>query len=206
MEVVEKYFPDLTGLQRERFAALGPLYEEWNARINVVSRKDIGELYVRHVLHSLAIAKVCRFVAGARVLDVGSGGGFPGIPLAIMFPEADFTLVDSIGKKVNVIKAVAESLGLENVTPVNARAEQLTGRFDYVVSRAVTDLPVFTGWVWNKIDRGQKGTLPNGILYLKGGDMADELARTGKPYELFDISSFFGEEFFDTKKVVYLPK
>ena len=122
MEVVEKYFPDLTGLQRERFAALGPLYEEWNARINVVSRKDIGELYVRHVLHSLAIAKVCRFVAGARVLDVGSVGGFPGIPLAIMFPEADFTLVYSIGKKVNVIKAVAESLGLQNVTPVNSRA------------------------------------------------------------------------------------
>jgi 16S rRNA (guanine527-N7)-methyltransferase len=203
---VDKYFPDLAPLQRERFAALGGLYGEWNARINVISRRDMEHFYERHVLHSLAIARVCAFADGARVMDVGSGGGFPGVPLAIMFPEARFTLVDSIGKKVGVIRGVCEALGLENVTAVNARAEQVVGRFDYVVSRAVTDMATFAGWVWDKIEAGQRGSLSNGILYLKGGDLTAELAAAGRPYTLYDIADFFDEEFFATKKVVYLPK
>ena len=206
MEVIDKYFPDLTPLQRERFAALHELYKDWNSRINVISRKDTEQLYERHVLHSLAIAKVCEFYAGAEILDVGSGGGFPGIPLAILFPEARFTLVDSIGKKVNVLRGVAEALGLKNVTAVNLRAEQVPGRFDYMVSRAVTDMSTFLGWIWNKISPGQKGSLPNGILYLKGGDLTQELAAAGKKYQLYNISDFFSEEFFDTKKVVYIRK
>ncbi len=206
MELILKYFPDLDATQRQRFEALYALYEEWNARINVISRKDFEQLYLRHVLHSLAIARVCRFEAGARILDVGCGGGFPGIPLAILFPEAHFTLVDSIGKKITVVRNVAESLGLTNVTPLNTRAEQLSQRFDYIVSRAVTDLKSFTGWIWDKIDRGCHGTLPAGILYLKGGDLSDELAAAGRKYVLYDIADFFEEEFFETKKVVYLPR
>lgn len=203
-EATDKYFPELTPLQRERFAALGALYGEWNARINVISRKDMGHFYERHVLHSLAIARVCAFDGGARVMDVGSGGGFPGIPLAIMFPEVRFTLVDSIGKKVGVIRGVSEALGLENVEAVNARAEQVAGRFDYIVSRAVTDMSTFTGWVRGKVAPGKAGTLPNGILYLKGGDLNAELDAAGRPYTLYDISDFFDGEFFETKKVVYI--
>lgn len=206
MDIIEKYFPGLTPLQTERFAALGALYADWNSRINVISRKDMEHFYERHVLHSLAIAKVCTFEPGARIMDVGSGGGFPGIPLAILFPECSFTLVDSIGKKVNVMLGVAEALGLGNVTPLNTRAEQVPGRFDYIVSRAVTDMNTFTGWVWNKIEPGSKGTLPNGILYLKGGDLTEELSATGKKHIIYDISDFFGEEFFSTKKVVYVPR
>lgn len=206
MDIIEKYFPGLTSLQRERFAALGTLYADWNSRINVISRKDMEHFYERHVLHSLAIAKVCAFAPGARIMDVGSGGGFPGIPLAILFPECGFTLVDSIGKKVTVMLGVAEAIGLENVTPLNTRAEQAPGRFDYIVSRAVTDMNTFTGWVWNKIGPGRKGMLPNGILYLKGGDLTEELSATGKKHILYDISDFFGEEFFSTKKVVYVPR
>lgn len=206
MEIIEKYFPGLTQEQLERFAALYGLYAEWNAKINVVSRKDMEQLYERHVLHSLAIAKVCRFAPGAEVMDVGSGGGFPGIPLAVLFPEARFTLVDSIGKKVTVMRGVAEALGLDNVRALNMRAEQVGGKFDYVVSRAVTDMPTFLGWTWDKVRPGQAGTLPNGILYLKGGDLAEELAATGKKYTLYDIPDFFSEEFFETKKIVYLCK
>lgn len=178
MDSVFRYFPDLTPRQREQFAALGPLYAEWNARINVVSRKDFDQLYLRHVLHSLAIARVCAFAAGARVLDVGCGGGFPSVPLAILFPESRFTAVDSIGKKITVVRAVAEGAGIANLEVRNCRAEQLAERFDYVVSRAVTDMATFTGWVWPLVERGRRGTLPNGILYLKGGDLTDELART----------------------------
>ena len=206
MKTIEKYFPDLTGRQRGQFAALYDLYADWNAKINVISRKDFSQFYLRHVLHSLAIARVCRFDEGARVMDVGCGGGFPSVPLAIMFPEAQFTAIDSIGKKINVVRAVSEAVGLENLRPLNMRAEQLDERFDYIVSRAVTEMPTFVGWVWGKIVRGQRGSLPNGILYLKGGDLTDELARTRLTWSEFSISDFFDEDFFETKKVVYTKK
>ena len=204
--ILEKYFPELTPEQRAQFAALEGLYAAWNARINVISRKDFDQLRVRHVLHSLAIAKVCRFDAGARVLDVGCGGGFPSIPLAILFPEAHFTAADSIRKKISVVEGVASSLGLRNLTPQCVRVETLQTRYDYVVSRAVTAMPEFVGWVWKLLERGQRGSLPNGILYLKGGDLAEELARTRLKWTLYDIQDFFTEPFFETKKVVYTPK
>lgn len=206
MTILEKYFPELTPEQRAQFAALEGLYAAWNARINVISRKDFDQLRVRHVLHSLAIAKVCRFDAGARVLDVGCGGGFPSIPLAILFPEAHFTAADSIRKKISVVEGVASSLGLRNLTPQCVRVETLQTRYDYVVSRAVTAMPEFVGWVWKLLERGQRGSLPNGILYLKGGDLAEELARTRLKWTLYDIQDFFTEPFFETKKVVYTPK
>ncbi len=207
MELIEKYFGDeLSPLQRERFGALRPLYAEWNARINVISRKDFDSLYLKHVLHSLAIAKACRFDDGARILDVGTGGGFPAVPLAIFFPQARFTAVDSIGKKIKVVAEIAAALGLDNLTAVNARAESLSQRFDYAVSRAVTDTSQLLGWIWNKIDSGQHGTLPNGILLLKGGDLAQELAVARRRFTVFDISHFFDEEFFSTKRVVYLAR
>ena len=204
--LIDKYFPDLTRPQREQFEALYALYADWNAKINVVSRKDFDQLYLRHVLHSLAIARVCAFAAGARVLDVGCGGGFPSVPLAILFPEARFTAVDSIGKKITVVRAVAEGAGIANLEARNCRAEQLEERFDYVVSRSVTDMATFTGWVWPLVERGRRGTLPNGILYLKGGDLADELSRTGMKWTEYPIPAFFDEAFFETKKVVYAAK
>ncbi len=206
MELILKYFPDLTAEQRERFAALYDLYAAWNARINVVSRKDFDQLYLRHVLHSLAIARVCRFDDGARILDVGCGGGFPSVPLAILFPGARFTAVDSIRKKIAVVEGVAEGLGLSNLTPRCARVETLPERYHYVVSRAVTAMPAFVEWVWNRIERGRHGTLDDGILYLKGGDLAEELALTGMRWQLFDIAEFFDEPFFETKKVVYAAR
>ena len=206
MDIILKYFPGLTEEQRRQFAALWDLYADWNAKINVVSRKDFDQLYLRHALHSLAIAKVCAFEAGARVLDVGCGGGFPSVPLAILFPEVRFTAVDSIRKKIAVVEGVAAGAGLQNLTPRCARVESLSERFDYVVSRAVTAMPEFVGWVWNKIEKGQRGSLPNGILYLKGGDLAEELALTRRRWTLYDIARFFDEEFFETKKVVYTPR
>lgn len=208
MELLLKYFPGLTPLQRKQFGALYDLYSYWNERINVVSRKDMDNFYLHHVLHSLAIAGVCDFGDGIRVMDVGCGGGFPGIPLAIMFPQAHFTLVDSIGKKIKVVQEVVSGVELANVTPVNGRAESVDGKFDYVVSRAVTEMKTFVGWVWNKIEKKDypDGELANGILYLKGGDLDAELAAAGKPYSVYDINGFFEEEFFETKKVVYIPR
>jgi len=203
IQIIEKYFPDLTPQQKEQFRALYDLYADWNAKINVVSRKDFDQLYLRHILHSLAIAKVCRFEAGARVLDVGCGGGFPSVPLAIMFPDTHFVSADSIGKKITVVKGVCEGAGIKNIDARNTRVEQIPERFDYVVSRAVTEMPTFVKWIWNKIDRGQKGSLPNGILYLKGGDLTEELAATKIQWTEYPISEFFDEEFFETKKVVY---
>jgi len=206
MNLILKYFPHLSDEQRRQFAALWDLYADWNAKINVVSRKDFDQLYLRHVLHSLAIAKVCEFAPGARVLDVGCGGGFPSVPLAILFPEAHFTAADSIRKKIAVVESVAAGLGLRNLTPRCARVETLPERFDYVVSRAVTAMPELVGWVWNKIEKGQRGSLPNGILCLKGGDLAEELALTHKRWTLYDIARFFDEEFFETKKVAFASK
>lgn len=206
IDCILKYFPDLTPRQKQQFEALGPLYADWNAKINVVSRKDFDQLYVRHVLHSLAIARVCRFDAGARIVDVGCGGGFPSIPLAILFPEARFTAVDSIAKKTRVASAVAEGAGIGNIEVVNARVEQLDKRFDYAVSRAVTDMSTFVKWVWPRLEKGEHGSLPDGILYLKGGDLAEELALTRKHWDIHPISDFFDEEFFETKKVVYTPR
>ena len=206
MELILKYFPDLTDEQRARFEQLYALYDDWNAKINVVSRKDFDQLYLHHVLHSLAIAKVCQFDCGAQVLDVGCGGGFPSIPLAILFPEVQFLSCDSIRKKITVVEGVAESLGLKNLETRWGRVEDIDCKFDYVVSRAVTAMPEFVGWIWSKIEKGKKGTLPNGILYLKGGDLAEELGKTYKKWYLYEISKFFEEDYFDTKMVCYTPK
>ena len=205
MDRIIKYFPELTERQREQFAALLPLYEDWNAKINVISRKDMGNFYEHHVLHSLAIAKVQPFKTMADILDVGTGGGFPGIPLAIMFPHANFYLIDSIGKKIKVVQNVAKSLQLKNVRAEQIRAEQVEGDYDFIVSRAVTDLSQFTGWVRGKVSDSHYHRLRNGILYLKGGDLAEELAPFKKKVRTWDISDFYEEEFFQTKKVIYLP-
>lgn len=205
MDKIVKYFPDLTERQREQLAALLPLYEEWNAQINVISRKDMDHFYEHHVLHSLAIAKAVRFKPMAEVLDLGTGGGFPGVPLAIMFPDARFTLIDSIGKKIKVVSDVIDRLALANTKALQIRAEQLDGEFDFVVSRAVTTLPEFVPWVKGKISKTQYHTLHNGILYLKGGDLDAELAPFRKKVRTWNISDWFDEEYFETKKVIYLP-
>jgi 16S rRNA (guanine527-N7)-methyltransferase len=204
-ELISSYFPDLTDIQKEQFSKLLPLYQEWNARINVISRKDIDNLYINHVLHSLGIAKLTPFKAGAHILDVGTGGGFPGIPLAILFPQTNFHLIDSIGKKITVVKNVAEGVGLKNVRAEQIRAEQVKGEYDFIVSRAVTRLKEFCGWVQGKVKKDSKHGLYNGILYLKGGDLAEELAELKKSHQVFELNTVFREEFFETKKVVYVP-
>lgn len=205
MEIIKKYFTGLSENQITAFGSLQPLYTEWNSQINVISRKDIEALYERHVLHSLAIAKFIRFTPGTRILDVGTGGGFPGIPLAILFPEVKFHLVDSIGKKIKVVKAVAENLGLENVTAEQVRAEQIRQKFHFVVSRAVTRLPEFVSWVNKLVARDQQNAIPNGILYLKGGNIDQEIHSYRKRVMVQELSEWFNEEFFETKKLVYLP-
>jgi 16S rRNA (guanine527-N7)-methyltransferase len=204
MELILKYFPDLTAVQINQFQQLEALYQDWNSKINVISRKDIDELYVKHVLHSLAIAKIQKFEPGTYVLDVGTGGGFPGIPLAILFPETRFYLIDVILKKINVVKAIAEALGLKNVKAEQMRAESVKGDFDFIVSRAVTNMPDFVSWIKDKIKKQQKHELKNGILYLKGGDLTEELAAFPNAKE-YNITEFFEGEFFETKKVVHLP-
>ena len=203
MDIILKYFPDILEKQIKQFSHLQDLYNEWNSQINVISRKDMENLYLKHVLHSLAIAKVISFADGTKVLDVGTGGGFPGIPLAILFPNVDFLLVDSIGKKIKVVNEVAHSIGLKNLRAEHKRAEQVDGQFDFVVSRAVTRMKVFQQWVRKRISTKQRNILFNGILYLKGGDLTEELEGI-KNVELYNIPDFFEEEFFETKKVVYI--
>ena len=205
-DIIFKYFNSLTDTQKAQFEQLFDLYSFWNAQINVISRKDIEELYERHILHSLAIAKFCTFKPGEKVLDVGTGGGFPGIPLAILFPETEFHLVDSIGKKIKVVNEVATALGLKNVTASHARAEQITDKFNFVVSRAVTRLADFYPWVKGKFSNENINAIPNGILYLKGGDLAEEIKESKLKAELYPLSEYFEEEFFETKYVVYIPQ
>ena len=204
MDQIIKYFPNLSTLQKQQFELLQQLYADWNSKINVISRKDIDELYTRHVLHSLAIAKIQAFGPGTYVLDVGTGGGFPGIPLAILFPESRFYLIDVILKKINVVKAISESLGLKNVKADQLRAENVKGDFDFIVSRAVTNMTDFAEWIKYKIKKTNKHELSNGILYLKGGDLSEELKNFPKATE-YNISDFFEDEFFETKKVVHVP-
>lgn len=204
MELILKYFPDLTKNQIAQFAALEDLYKDWNLKINVVSRKDIDELYLRHVLHSLAIAKVINFKDGSSLMDVGTGGGFPGIPLAILFPNCQFHLVDSINKKLNVVREVVAGLELQNVKVTHSRVEEIDETFDFIISRAVAAMPTFVHWVKGKIAKTQANDLKNGILYLKGGDLTEEL-QDYQTTTIYNISDFYEEDFFETKKVVHLP-
>jgi len=204
MEILTKYFPDLTDQQLDQFGRLGSLYEEWNSQINVISRKDIEQLYERHVLHSLAIAKIIQFKPKTTVLDVGTGGGFPGIPLAILFPETSFMLIDSIGKKVKVVNEVASALNLTNVTAEHIRVEEVKQKFDFVVSRAVTAFPRFVSMVRTKVASKSNNDLPNGILYLKGGDFEEEIEPFRNQIQVYELQSFFQEEFFETKRLIHM--
>lgn len=204
MELILKYFPDLTEVQVQQFEALEGLYKDWNTKINVVSRKDIDELYLRHVLHSLGIAKVIQFKDDTSILDVGTGGGFPGVPLAILFPNCQFHLVDSINKKLKVVEAICDALNITNVKTTHSRVEAIHDNFDFIVSRAVTAMPEFTKWVKGNISKRQHNDLKNGILYLKGGDLTEELKQY-TTVKAFLLSDYFEEPFFDTKKVIYLP-
>ena len=204
MHLLLKYFPELSDVQLHQFRALQGLYEDWNSKINVISRKDIESLYLRHVLHSLSIAKLIQFKEGSKILDIGTGGGFPGIPLAILFPDVEFHLVDSINKKLNVVNGVAGSLGLVNIQTTHSRAEFIQGNYDFIVSRAVTTMPDFVSWVKNRVAKKSLHNLRNGILYLKGGDLTEEL-KLYKKATLYDLNTYFEEDFFETKKIVHLP-
>jgi 16S rRNA (guanine527-N7)-methyltransferase len=205
VDLIYKYFPKLTSKQKEQFAQLQELYDDWNGKINVVSRQDMDNLYEKHVLHSLGIAKVIQFKPGSEILDVGTGGGFPGIPLAIMFPMVSFHLVDSIGKKIKVVEAVAEALGLDNVEAQHERVEKLDRTYDFIVSRAVTRIKPFHDWINNKVSINHGHDLRNGILYLKGGDLDEEMAELNKRFKMYDLPDYFEEAFFDTKKVIHVP-
>jgi len=202
---VLSYFPSLSPKAKEQLAQLLPLYEEWNSQINVISRKDLDQLYTRHVLHSLAIHKFLQFAPGSRVLDIGTGGGFPGIPLAILNPEVNFVLVDSIGKKIKVVQEVSQALGLTNVTAIHERAEKVKGPFDFVMSRAVAELRLLLQWSNGKLAKKQINALPNGIICLKGGDLTEEFKGLSKDIEVYDLQQWFADPFFETKKLVYLP-
>ena len=202
MQIIQKYFPDLSAKQQKHFSELQHLYAHWNAQINVISRKDISSLYKKHLLHSLAIAKVVQFEKGTKILDVGTGGGFPGIPLAILFPQADFLLVDSIGKKIKVVHEISNAIGLSNVRTLHERAENINEKFDFVVSRAVTNMKDFKKWVKGKFSKQHNNAIQNGILYLKGGDLSEELK--GIAHKSFAIADFFEEDFFESKKVIYI--
>jgi 16S rRNA (guanine527-N7)-methyltransferase len=203
-DLTDKYFPDLSAVQKEKFSLLRPVYEEWNSKINVISRKDIENFYIHHVLHSLAIQRVISFSAGTRVLDVGTGGGFPGIPLAILFPEVSFTLLDSIQKKINVVAAVAERLELKNVFPLRSRVEEHSEKYDFVVSRAVSAFPEFSVLTSLRVKPGGFNTLPNGLICLKGGDLSEELKNFRNRVKMWNIAQFFDESFFATKQIVYM--
>lgn len=204
IDLILRYFPELSDDQINKFGELKKLYIEWNEKINVISRKDTENFYERHVLHSLAIAKVIQFEAGSKILDIGTGGGFPGIPLAILFPKCEFILVDSIGKKIKVVNEIALALSLSNVRGIHERAEKIDQKFDFVVSRAVTSMPVFLNWAKNKFLKENRNSLKNGILYLKGGDLTTEMQDVKKAVRYFEIKAFFSEEFFETKKIVYI--
>ena len=206
MELIQRYFPNLSDLQYKQLKALGELYSDWNAKINVISRKDMEHFYERHVLHSLAIAKVIQFKPDTQILDVGTGGGFPGVPLAILFPEVSFHLVDSIGKKIKVVQEVSNALELTNLSAEHARAEQVSGQFDFVVSRAVTRLTEFYPWVQNKFNKKSFNNLDNGILYLKGVDLMEEFDQLKKPYQLFSLKEYYSEEWFESKGLVFVPR
>jgi 16S rRNA (guanine527-N7)-methyltransferase len=203
--IIHKYFPDLSDKQKDQLIQFSILFIEWNTKVNCISRKDINHLFERHILHSLAIAKIVQFADGSKVLDIGTGGGFPGIPLAILFPNVEFILVDSIGKKIKVVNDIATKLRLNNVEGIHARAENISGKFDFIVSRAVTRLVNFLPWVENKISKKQINILPNGILYLKGGDLKEELEEINRKATLYSISEVYDEAFYETKKVVYIP-
>ena len=203
-DIILKYFPNISSIQQEQFEMLWDSYLNWNSQINVISRKDFDSLYEKHVLHSLGIAKVISFKSGTKILDIGTGGGFPGIPLAILFPECHFHLVDSIGKKIKVVEEVSKSIGLNNLFAENSRAELVNDKFDFIVSRAVTALPEFMSWTTGKFLKTNNNILPNGILYLKGGDLKEEISTVKKTIKIFDISDYFNEAFFETKKVVFV--
>lgn len=204
-DIITRYFPSLTDLQKEQFSKIKPVYDNWNIMINVVSRKDMDNFMVHHVLHSLSIAKKFNFPRGTRILDVGTGGGFPGIPLAILFPDCQFTLLDSIEKKMKVVSAAADELGLKNVIPVRKRAEEEKNRYQFIISRAVTEFSAFVKLTEKNLEKSGKNTLKNGIIYLKGGDLAEELSPFKNRVTVWNVSDLFDEPFFETKKIVYLP-